>query len=178
MMIRTDFQKSVDGCAAANYFNSADANSSVRGESLNIQADSRLYFVMRFFYVRSMPCCALIMVGCGEGAYVLAGFLDASLSTPSRLATPFESGLVRFVQPIQEAAQMANLSLSAPQTYVFKFAAFDRSADVFLPVTVSVIAASEREARRAFARDYMLLMTTRIPMQSCNREGLEVSHAE
>lgn len=178
MNLHADFQKSVDGCAAANYFNSADANSSVGFDSLNIQADSRLYFVMRFFYVRDMPCCAQIMVGRNGGAFVLAGFLDASLSTLLRLTTPFDSGLVRFAQPIQEAAHMANLSLSAPQTYVFKFAAFDRSADVFLPVTVSVIAASEREARRAFARDYMLLMTTRIPMQSCNREGLEVNHGE
>lgn len=74
---------------------------------------------------------------------------------------------------------MTSLSLSAPQTYVFKFAAFDRSADVFPPVTVSVIAASEREARRAFARDYLLLMTARLPFaDTASRQIAEVSHAE
>ncbi|WP_176227930.1 host cell division inhibitor Icd-like protein [Cedecea sp. NFIX57] len=74
---------------------------------------------------------------------------------------------------------MATLSLSAPQTYVFKFAAFDRSADVFLPVTVSVIAASEREARRAFARDYVLLMTARLPFADAASHPIAgVNHAE
>lgn len=177
MNLHADLHKSVDGCAAANYFVVADANSSVGFDSLNVHADNRRQSVMRYFYVRNMPCCAQIMVGRDGGAFVLAGFMYASLSTPSRPATPFDSGR-QVDQPVHEAAQMATLSLSAPQTYVFKFAAFDRSADVFLPVTVSVIAASEREARRAFARDYMLLMTTRIPLTTCNREGLEVHHGE
>lgn len=178
MNLCTDFQKSVDGCAAANYLFLAGANSPVRGESLNTCADNRRQSVMRYFYVRDLPCCARIMVGRDGGATALAGLTSASLSTLLRPATPFESGR-QVDKSTCEAAPMANFPLSAPQTYVFKFAAFDRSADVFLPVTVSVIAASEREARRAFARDYLLLMTARLPFaDTASRQIAEVIHAE
>lgn len=174
MKLGTDFRKAVDGCAAANYFVPTDANSSVRFDSLNANADNRRQSVMRYFYVRNKPSCARIMVGRNGGAFVLAGFISASLSTLLRPATPFDSGR-QVVQSANEAAKMASFPLSAPQTFVYKFAAFDRSVDVFLPLTVSIVAASEREARRAFARDYLLLMTARLPFAD-DGEGVNCGH--
>ncbi|ESG86184.1 hypothetical protein SEEK9263_14681, partial [Salmonella enterica subsp. enterica serovar Kentucky str. ATCC 9263] len=44
------------------------------------------------------------MVGRSGGAFALAGFFVAGLSTLLRLTTPFDSGLVRFAKPHKEAA--------------------------------------------------------------------------
>lgn len=73
------------------------AKSATRFDSLNVQADDRFSF-MRFFYVRK-PCYAQIMVGRNGGAFGLAGFLYAGLSTLLRLTTPIDSGVVRFSNP-------------------------------------------------------------------------------
>ncbi|HAF8380185.1 TPA: ash family protein [Salmonella enterica] len=49
------------------------------------------------------------MVGRSGGAFALAGFFVAGLSTLLRLTTPFDSGLVRFAKPHKEAAIMATI---------------------------------------------------------------------
>ncbi|MGO2143928.1 MAG: host cell division inhibitor Icd-like protein [Serratia bockelmannii] len=161
----TDFQKAVDGCAAANYLFPADANSSARGESLKTEADSRL-FLMRFFYVRNTPSCALIMVGCDGGAFALAGFFCTSLSTLLHLATPFESGLVRSFNLTEEAVIMATTRYTqhSPQ-FVFYFLAVRRADLNAVPHRESVTAPDELTVRRLLARDFVLLFAGRVPVQ-------------
>lgn len=74
-------------------------------ESPNTEADI-CRFKQRFFCVRD-PRCAFIMVRRNGGAFALAGFFCAGLSTPIRLASPFESGLVRLQNLTEEATTMA-----------------------------------------------------------------------
>lgn len=81
----------------------------------DIQADSRDLFSMRFFYVRTSRY-VQIMVGRSEGAFGLAGFLCAGMSTLLRLTTPFDIGLVRSKKLTQEAVIMTAIPiLSVPR---------------------------------------------------------------
>ncbi|HEC7609230.1 TPA: host cell division inhibitor Icd-like protein [Salmonella enterica subsp. enterica serovar Muenchen] len=75
-------------------------------DSLNITAGSRLDSVKRYFYARNTTCTRL-MAGRDGGALALAGSCNASLSTRSRLATPFDSEVARLQKIITGAANMA-----------------------------------------------------------------------
>lgn len=156
-------QKSVDGFQAGRYRFPAGANSSAGFDSLNHKADSRLFFVMRFFYVRNQPSCAQIMVGRNGGASRLAGFFVAGLSTLLRLTTPFDSGLVRFAKPHKEAVIMATTPHSP--AFVFRFLAVRRADLNAVPHCESVTAANETAARRLLAREFVLIFCARVPAQ-------------
>lgn len=75
-------------------------------DSLNNIADSRLHSDMRFFCVRK-PTHTRIMAGRDGGAFALAGFYVASLSTLLRLATPFDSVVTRLLTSNIGAFHMA-----------------------------------------------------------------------
>ncbi|ECD4126393.1 hypothetical protein E0U28_16530 [Salmonella enterica subsp. enterica serovar Galiema] len=91
-------------------------------DSLNVIAGSRLVSVKRYFYARytTLP---RIMAGRSGEALRPAGFYHASLSTPLRLATTFDSVLARLHAPVIGAANMA----SSPQSQI-----------VFLPYVCAV----------------------------------------
>lgn len=76
-------------------------------DSLNVTAGSRLVSDMRFFCARytTLP---RIMAGRSGEALRPAGFCYASLSTPLRLATMFDSVLARLHTPVTGAVNMAN----------------------------------------------------------------------
>ncbi|EJN3584498.1 host cell division inhibitor Icd-like protein, partial [Escherichia coli] len=75
-------------------------------DSLNSKADSRLHSDMRFFCVRK-PTHTRIMAGRNGGAFALAGFFAASLSTLLRLATMFDSVVARLLTLSKGAFHMA-----------------------------------------------------------------------
>ncbi len=91
-------------------------------DSLNSLAGSRYVSDMRFFCARytTLP---RIMAGCSGEALRPAGFQTASLSTPLRLATTFDSVMARLHKLSLEAANMAN----SPQSQI-----------VFLPYVSAV----------------------------------------
>ncbi|AXC68919.1 hypothetical protein DOE63_27980 [Salmonella enterica subsp. diarizonae serovar 59:z10:-] len=91
-------------------------------DSLNVIAGSRLVSVKRYFYARytTLP---RIMAGRSGEALRPAGFYHASLSTPLRLATTFDSVLARLHAPVIGAANMAK----SPQSQI-----------VFLPYVCAV----------------------------------------
>lgn len=91
-------------------------------DSLIVSAGSRLVSDTRFFCARytTLP---RIMAGRNGGALALAGFRNASLSTPLRLATMFDSVLARLLKSVSEAVNMAN----SPQSQL-----------VFLPYVCAV----------------------------------------
>lgn len=91
-------------------------------DSLIVSAGSRYVSVQRFFCARytTLP---RIMAGRSGGALALAGFRNASLSTPLRLATMFDSVLARLLKSVSEAANMA----TSPQSQL-----------VFLPYVSAV----------------------------------------
>lgn len=91
-------------------------------DSLTVAAGSRSVSVKRFFCARysTLP---RIMAGCSGEALRPAGICDASLSTPLRLATMFDSVLASLPKQSQEAANMAN----SPQSQI-----------VFLPYVCAV----------------------------------------
>lgn len=148
----------------ARYSYRAGVNPPAGFSSLNTKADSRL-FLMRFFYVRSKPSCALIMVRRDRGALRLAGFFRAGLLTLLRLTTPFSSGLVSFSKPTKEAAAMvATPSLSHPE-FTFHFLAVRRSDLNDTPHRESVTAPDELTARRLLAGNFVLCFAGRVPAQ-------------
>ncbi|EIW5894928.1 host cell division inhibitor Icd-like protein [Salmonella enterica] len=108
--------------------------------SLTINAGSRYFSVKRYFYARKTTCTRL-MAGRNGGALALAGFVDASLLTPLRLATPFSSALARFEKPINEAVTMVNASPCPYPLFIWRF--FSGQNSTYLTTT----AASEHEAR-------------------------------
>ncbi|EHQ9352628.1 host cell division inhibitor Icd-like protein [Salmonella enterica] len=126
-------------CVAGLYIPVAGVNPPAGFSSLNIQAGSRYFSVKRYFYARKTTCTRL-MAGRNGGALALAGFLDASLLTPLRLATPFSSALARFEKPIQEAVTMVNANPCPYPLFIWRFFSGQNSA--FLTTT----AASEHEA--------------------------------
>lgn len=148
----------------ARYSVLAGVNPPVRGESLKTKADNRLY-LMRFFYVRSKPCCAPIMVGRSGGAYALAGFFRTSLSTLIRLTTPFESGLVRLSNLTKEAAAMVATPTPSHPEYTFHFLAVRRSDLNDKPHRESVTAPDELTARRLLTGRFVLCFAGRVPAQ-------------
>ncbi|MGX8940523.1 hypothetical protein ACWWJF_27370 [Symbiopectobacterium sp. Eva_TO] len=80
---------------------------------LNTEADiSR--FKQRFFCVRSLRC-APIMVGRNGGAFGLAGFFCAGMSTPIRLATSFDIEAVRLQNLTEEATAMVATTQTRPE---------------------------------------------------------------
>lgn len=91
-------------------------------DSLIELAGSRLISDMRFFCARNTTL-PRIMAGRNGGAFALAGFQFASLSTLLRLATMFDSMLARLHTPELEAANMA----TSPQSQL-----------VFLPYVCAV----------------------------------------
>ncbi|EKB8075521.1 hypothetical protein OPM30_000976 [Salmonella enterica] len=70
--------------------------------SLNISAGSRLDSVKRYFYARKTTY-PRIMAGRSGEALRPAGFRNASLLTPPRLATTFSSVLARLLKSISGA---------------------------------------------------------------------------
>ncbi|EAS0613654.1 host cell division inhibitor Icd-like protein [Salmonella enterica subsp. enterica serovar Dahomey] len=150
---------------AGLYIPVAGVNPPAGFSSLNINAGSRYYSVKRYFYARKTTCTRL-MAGRNGGAFALAGFVDASLLTPLRLATPFSSALARFEKPINEAVTMAKATPCPyanapdhPQTqtrtrphqkaqplFVWRFVSC-QSDSANTPNTYTTTAASEREAR-------------------------------
>ncbi|HGB1938635.1 TPA: hypothetical protein ACIUHN_004043 [Salmonella enterica subsp. diarizonae serovar 50:k:z35] len=84
-------------------------------DSLNRIAGSRLISVKRYFCTRKTTH-TRIMAGRDWGALALAGSYSASLSTRSRLATPFDSEVAR-LQKLRIGA--ANMAKSAQSQVVF-----------------------------------------------------------
>ncbi|EBZ5834166.1 hypothetical protein BSY44_22060 [Salmonella enterica subsp. enterica serovar Paratyphi B] len=92
--------------AGGLYIPVAGVNPLAGFSSLIVNADSRDNSVTRSFCVRKTTRTRL-MAGRNGGALALAGFVNASLLTPLRLATPFSSALARFEEPVNEAVTMA-----------------------------------------------------------------------
>ncbi|EPA6640960.1 host cell division inhibitor Icd-like protein [Serratia marcescens] len=150
--------------AKARYSYPAGVNPPAGFDSLNHKADSRL-FLMRFFYVRSKPSYAHIMVGRDGGALRLAGFFVAGLSTLLRLTTPFDSGLVSFEKTHKEAAAMVATPTPSYPEFTFHFLAVRRSDLNDKPHRESVTAPDELTARRLLAGNFVLCFAGRVPAQ-------------
>lgn len=133
-------KKRLPVCVAGLYIPVAGVNPPAGFSSLNINAGSRYFSVKRYFYARKTTCTRL-MAGRNGGALALAGFVDASLLTPLRLATPFSSALARFEKPINEAVTMVNANPCPYPLFIWRF--FSGQNSTYLTTT----AASEREAR-------------------------------
>ncbi|EFM6814441.1 TPA: host cell division inhibitor Icd-like protein [Escherichia coli] len=129
-------------------------------DSLNNIADSRLYSDMRFFCVRK-PTHTRIMAGRNGGAFALAGFYVASLSTLLRLATMFDSVVVRLLTSNIGAFHMA---VSARPYFVWRFMQCLTGSIAIFTVT----AATEREARAQLPHAHLIFVA---------RIRLGVSHA-
>lgn len=119
-------------------------------DSLNNAADSRLHSDMRFFCVRK-PTHTRIMAGRNGGAFALAGFCVASLSTLLRLATMFDSVVARLLTSNTGAFNMA---VSARPYFVWRFMQCHHSSiDIY-----TVTAATEREARAQLPRAHLIFV--------------------
>ncbi|EHR8337548.1 host cell division inhibitor Icd-like protein [Escherichia coli] len=129
-------------------------------DSLNNIADSRLHSDMRFFCVRK-PTHTRIMAGRNGGAFALAGFYVASLSTLLRLATMFDSVVARLLTSNIGAFHMA---VSARPYFVWRFMQCLTGSIAIFTVT----AATEHEARAQLPHTHLIFVTL-------IREG--VSHA-
>ncbi|EEY3522400.1 host cell division inhibitor Icd-like protein [Escherichia coli] len=128
-------------------------------DSLNNAADSRLHSDMRFFCVRK-PTHTRIMAGRNGGAFALAGFCVASLSTLLRLATMFDSIVARLLTSNTGAFNMA---VSARPYFVWRFMQCHHSSiDIY-----TVTAATEREARAQLPRAH-LIFVARIRQGGCH----------
>lgn len=141
----------------------ADVNPSARFDSLNSLAGSRLYSDMRFFYARN-PSCDRTMAGRDGEASAPAGSQTTGLSTPSRLATPFDSAVTRLLKYSLGAFHMATHTSSHPE-FTFRFLAVRRSDLNDRPHRESVTAPDELTARRLLVRDFVLLFAARLPVQ-------------
>ena len=128
--------------------------------SLNTVADSRLYSDMRFFCVRK-PTHTRIMAGRNGGAFALAGFYSASLSTLLRLATMFDSVVARLLKITVGAFHMA---VSARPYFVWRFMQCLTDSIAIFTVT----AATEREARARLPHAHLIFVA---------RIRQEVTHA-
>ena len=119
-------------------------------DSLNQIADSRLHSDMRFFCVRK-PTHTRIMAGRNGGAFALAGFYLASLSTLLRLATMFDSVVARL---LNQQIGAFNMAVSARPYFVWRFMQCHHSnIDVF-----TVTAATEREARAQLPHAHLIFV--------------------
>lgn len=119
-------------------------------DSLNNAADSRLHSDMRFFCVRK-PTHTRIMAGRNGGAFALAGFCVASLSTLLRLATMFDSVVARLLKSNTGAFHMA---VSARPYFVWRFMQCHHSSiDIY-----TVTAATEREARARLPHAHLIFV--------------------
>ncbi|EEQ6033335.1 host cell division inhibitor Icd-like protein [Escherichia coli] len=128
-------------------------------DSLNSKADSRLHSDMRFFCVRK-PTHTRIMAGRNGGAFALAGFFAASLSTLLRLATMFDSVVARLLTSSKGAFHMA---VSARPYFVWRFMQCHHSSiDIY-----TVTAATEREARAQLPHAH-LIFVARIRQEVCH----------
>ena len=110
-------------------------------DSLIVRAGSRYISVMRFFCARNSTL-PRIMAGRNGGAFALAGFSNASLSTLLRPATMFDSVLARLRKSVRGAAKMA---ISTRPDFIWRFMQC-HGKNIRLH---TVTAASEREARHA-----------------------------
>ncbi|ELE3707097.1 host cell division inhibitor Icd-like protein [Escherichia coli] len=129
-------------------------------DSLNSKADSRLHSDMRFFCVRK-PTHTRIMAGRNGGAFALAGFFAASLSTLLRLATMFDSVVARLLTSSKGAFHMA---VSARPYFVWRFMQCLTGSIAIFTVT----AATEREARAQLPHAHLIFVA---------RIRQEVTHA-
>lgn len=111
-------------------------------DSLIVEAGSRYISVMRFFCARNSTL-PRIMAGRNGGAFALAGFFYASLSTLLRPATMFDSVLARLRKSVEGAAKMA---ISTRPDFIWRFMQC-HGKNIRLH---TVTAASEREARACF----------------------------
>ncbi|EGR7198766.1 host cell division inhibitor Icd-like protein [Salmonella enterica subsp. enterica serovar Muenchen] len=91
---------------AGLYIPVAGVNPPAGFDSLNDKAGSRYVSDMRFFCARNTTL-PRIMAGRNGGALALAGSFIASLSTPLRLATMFDSVVARLHESDKGAANMA-----------------------------------------------------------------------
>ncbi|EEX1982503.1 host cell division inhibitor Icd-like protein [Escherichia coli] len=119
-------------------------------DSLKSRADSRLHSDMRFFCVRK-PTHTRIMAGRNGGAFALAGFSSASLSTLLRLATMFDSVVARLLNYTRGAFHMA---VSARPYFVWRFMQCLTDSIAIFTVT----AATEREARAQLPHAHLIFV--------------------
>ncbi len=136
-------------------------------DSLNDKAGSRNISDMRYFYARKTTYNRTrIMAGRDWGAFALAGSFIASLSTRSRLATPFDSEVARLQKLDKGVPAMAKASPCPYPLFVFLFAAVSR-ADLtdHTPHMVRIAAPDELTARRLLVGRYVLSFAGRIPVQ-------------
>lgn len=137
----------------------ASAKSEVRGDSLNTRADNNRYNHVRFFCVRKPSYAS--MVGRSGGAYALAGSSSASLSTPLRLITTFDSVAVRLQNLTREAVTMTTTPTQTHPKFIWRFHSPRNWRRVY------VIAATEAEARTKLHKrhkDYLLSASLPLPI--------------
>ncbi|ECM8330292.1 host cell division inhibitor Icd-like protein [Salmonella enterica subsp. enterica serovar Tennessee] len=127
-------------CVAGLYIPVAGVNPPAGFDSLNTVAGSRLISVKRYFYARN-PSCDRIMAGRDGEAFAPAGSYSASLSTSSRLATPFDSVVARLHKITVGVINMAKATPCPYPLFIWRF--FSGQNSTYLTTT----AASEREAR-------------------------------
>nr|WP_252181879.1 host cell division inhibitor Icd-like protein [Escherichia coli] len=126
------------------------AHMAIGFDSLNNIADSRLHSDMRFFCVRK-PTHTRIMAGRNGGAFALAGFYVASLSTLLRLATMFDSVVARLLTSNIGAFHMA---VFARPYFVWRFMqCHEKQISLF-----TVTAVTEREARAQLPHAHLIFV--------------------
>ncbi len=127
-------------CVAGLYIPVAGVNPPAGFDSLITRAGSRYVSVKRYFYARYSTLTRLMAGRDGE-AFAPAGFSSTSLSTSSRLATPFDSEVARLHKITRGVPAMAKASPCPYPIFVWRF--FSGQNSTYLTTT----AASEREAR-------------------------------
>lgn len=161
-------KKSLPVSRFGRYIPVAGVNPPAGFSSLNITAGSRLVSVKRYFYARN-PSCDRIMAGRDGEALAPAGSCNASLLTPSRLATPFSSEVARLHKIITGVPAMAKATPCPYPLFIWLFAAVSR-ADLtdHTPHMVRIAAPDELTARRSLVGRYALSFAGRIPAQEVN----------
>ncbi|EOV0286481.1 host cell division inhibitor Icd-like protein [Salmonella enterica] len=153
-------KKRLPVCVAGLYIPDVAPHRATGFDSLITRAGSRLISVKRYFYARN-PSCDRIMAGRDGEAFAPAGFSSTSLSTLSRLATPFDSEVARLLKITRGAANMAISAHPDPvkrPLFVWRFFSCQKSA------YHTVTATSEREAR-AQLPDAPCMFAARLPVQ-------------
>ncbi|HFZ9214781.1 TPA: host cell division inhibitor Icd-like protein [Salmonella enterica subsp. diarizonae serovar 61:r:-] len=166
-------------CIVGLYIPVAGVNPPAGFDSLITRAGSRLISVKRYFYARN-PSHIRIMAGRDWEAFAPAGFSSTSLSTRSRLATPFDSEVARLHKITRGAANMATsarlpvrtssrlnrlnrLNHNQSPLFVWRFLSCQQSRYITSTST------SEREAR-AQLPDSPCLFAARLPAQGVRHD--------
>ncbi|EJM2518094.1 host cell division inhibitor Icd-like protein [Salmonella enterica] len=166
-------KKRLPVCVAGLYIPDVAPHRATGFDSLNRIAGSRLISVKRYFYARNTTHDP-IMAGRDGEAFAPAGSYSASLSTLSRLATPFDSEVARLHKIRIGAANMAISAHPTPCPYplfIWLFAAVSSAGLTdHTPHMVRIAAPDELTARRSLVGRYVLSFAGRIPAQEVRHD--------